>query len=173
MVKKECATSVYAKEHNIANGISETKFGTGNMNLAQYTTLVLRALGYDDSKGDFKWNTSVDKALEIGLLTEGEAKALIRKDFLRGDLALISYNGLKAKTKDKGITLLQALIDNRSIKISEVYDAKDNDLSVIVNKFSNEYDTDGDGLSDFQEIFKYFTDPNNPDSDGDGILDGD
>src|SRR5580765_2446882 len=34
-------------------------------------------------------------------------------------------------------------------------------------------DTDGDGLSDFQEIHKYFTDPNKADTDGDGVPDGD
>lgn len=36
-----------------------------------------------------------------------------------------------------------------------------------------EPDTDGDGLSDFEEVHKYFTDPNVADSDGDGIPDGD
>jgi transglutaminase-like putative cysteine protease len=34
-------------------------------------------------------------------------------------------------------------------------------------------DTDDDGLSDFQEINKYFTDPTKRDSDGDGIPDSD
>lgn len=34
-------------------------------------------------------------------------------------------------------------------------------------------DTDGDGLNDYDEIFKYETDPNNPDTDGDGLSDGD
>ena len=34
-------------------------------------------------------------------------------------------------------------------------------------------DSDGDGLSDYQEIHKYFTDPENPDSDADGTSDGD
>src|SRR5438067_69639 len=34
-------------------------------------------------------------------------------------------------------------------------------------------DTDGDGLSDFQELHKYRTDPNKPDSAGGGISDGD
>ena len=33
-------------------------------------------------------------------------------------------------------------------------------------------DTDGDGLSDFQEVHKYRTDPANPDTDGDGTPDG-
>lgn len=31
-------------------------------------------------------------------------------------------------------------------------------------------DTDGDGLSDFAERHKYFTDPTKTDSDGDGIF---
>jgi hypothetical protein len=34
-------------------------------------------------------------------------------------------------------------------------------------------DSDGDGLSDGQEVNTYFTDPLNPDSDGDGLTDGD
>jgi hypothetical protein len=35
----------------------------------------------------------------------------------------------------------------------------------------DEVDSDGDGLSDFDEIFRYGTDPNNPDTDGDGLSD--
>ena len=34
-------------------------------------------------------------------------------------------------------------------------------------------DRDGDGLSDFHEVHKYNTDPDNKDSDGDGVTDGD
>lgn len=36
-----------------------------------------------------------------------------------------------------------------------------------------ERDTDGDGLSDYDEIFVHGTDPLNPDTDGDGLSDGD
>ncbi|KKL11905.1 hypothetical protein LCGC14_2541090, partial [marine sediment metagenome] len=32
-------------------------------------------------------------------------------------------------------------------------------------------DTDGDGIDDQTEIFVWGTDPNNPDTDGDGLLD--
>jgi hypothetical protein len=38
---------------------------------------------------------------------------------------------------------------------------------------NDDRDSDGDGLSDFQEIHKYFTDPARADSDGDGAADGD
>ncbi len=37
----------------------------------------------------------------------------------------------------------------------------------------HDLDTDGDGLTDFQEVHKYLTDPRNKDTDGDGIPDGD
>jgi predicted metalloprotease with PDZ domain len=37
----------------------------------------------------------------------------------------------------------------------------------------NAVDTDGDGLSDFQELHKYLTDPATKDTDGDGLPDGD
>jgi hypothetical protein len=37
----------------------------------------------------------------------------------------------------------------------------------------NAVDTDGDGLSDFQELHKYLTDPAKRDTDGDGLPDGD
>lgn len=36
-----------------------------------------------------------------------------------------------------------------------------------------EHDTDNDGLSDFVEVNEVISDPTNPDTDGDGILDGD
>ncbi len=44
-----------------------------------------------------------------------------------------------------------------------------------INKYHTDphkADTDGDGLNDFQEIFVYRTDPNKPDTDGDGLYDG-
>ena len=41
------------------------------------------------------------------------------------------------------------------------------------SSYPADLDTDGDGLSDFQEIHKYRTDPNKSDTDGDGVPDGD
>jgi len=37
--------------------------------------------------------------------------------------------------------------------------------------WAEDVDSDGDGLSDFREIHKYFTDPKKADSDGDGYGD--
>lgn len=58
-----------------------------------------------------------------------------------------------------------------------------NDLAEIMGTFNNgtehgfgptnpnRWDSDFDGLSDYEEIYYYGTDPNNPDTDGDGIID--
>ncbi|MCZ6573951.1 MAG: hypothetical protein O7C98_12405, partial [Planctomycetota bacterium] len=46
-------------------------------------------------------------------------------------------------------------------------------LFLAPTAWGTDSDTDGDGLSDFQERHKYFTDPDKADSDGDGIPDGD
>jgi hypothetical protein len=46
-------------------------------------------------------------------------------------------------------------------------------LSMAVLAAQSDPDRDGDGLSDFQEIHKYRTDPDRADSDGDGVPDGD
>ena len=46
-------------------------------------------------------------------------------------------------------------------------------IESIICQAKQEVDTDGDGLSDFQETHKYLTDPQQADSDGDGTPDGD
>lgn len=45
-------------------------------------------------------------------------------------------------------------------------------LWVVSIASAQDVDSDADGLSDFHEKYKYLTNPNNPDTDGDGIKDG-
>lgn len=46
-------------------------------------------------------------------------------------------------------------------------------LKSLPHEVLKQRDTDGDGISDYDEIFVYGTDPLNPDTDGDGISDYD
>src|SRR5687767_6381784 len=46
-------------------------------------------------------------------------------------------------------------------------------ILLIPGAVAQDRDTDGDGLSDFLELYKYGTDPAKADSDGDGTPDGD
>ena len=58
--------------------------------------------------------------------------------------------------------------------------SSDNDMDGLTKREENEIgtdpdnsDSDGDGLKDGVEVKKYFTNPLNPDTDGDGLKDGD
>ena len=81
----------YLNYKGLINGISEDMFGSKDyMTGDQLATLLLRAKGYSDAKGDFVWNKALQKAVEIGMLKE-EDKAFIEKElgFTRGEMALL------------------------------------------------------------------------------------
>jgi len=91
----------YLHYKGLVMGISDKLYGSNaKMTEAQYTTLVLRALGYMDREGDFLWNASTDKAIEIGLY-EDDLRDYVYihdgkedTDFTRRKMSYISYNAL-------------------------------------------------------------------------------
>ena len=56
--------------------------------------------------------------------------------------------------------------------LPEALDGKDNDCDDIVDEGFSELDSDSDGLDDFDEYHNLSTDPNDDDTDGDGLKDG-
>lgn len=88
----------YAYANGLTKGVSATEFGTSNANCNMYVTFILRALGFSDTNGrDFTWNNPYDCAYNCGL-------SLInvdRENFMRSDVALISYAALSATTYDQ------------------------------------------------------------------------
>lgn len=96
----------YAYANSLTNGISATKFGakdTADSNI--YSTFVLRALGYDDSAGDFSWQDANDLATQLGIVTQD----VDTETFLRADAVLISYAALNAPLKNATQTLGEKL----------------------------------------------------------------
>ncbi len=86
----------YAYTNGITKGVSATKFGTDDrMADASFLTLILRVLGYDDSKGDFVWNNPYTLAKAAGLIDSETADG----DFTRGDAFIICYRALTATVK--------------------------------------------------------------------------
>ena len=102
----------YAYYYGLTTGISETIFGSDHqMTAGEYLTFLLRLLGYDDSKGDFAWNTAIDKAVEIGFLTGEEATALQTQPATRGTMVDLSWTALTQPYKeDRTVTLARALV---------------------------------------------------------------
>lgn len=105
----------YAYAKGYVNGISTTAFGaTDLVSAAQYLTFVLRALGYD-SGADFQWNEAWKFSDQIGL-TNGEYNASSK--FLRGDVAIISYNALS--TENTGGEKLINILVNEGVVNKEI-----------------------------------------------------
>lgn len=98
----------YLYNNNIVVGVNAEKFGSNDpMTAEQFTTLVLRGLGYKDSEGEFTWNESLEKAVEVEILSKSE-KEEIEKDklFTRDEMATIAYNSMFVKLKDTPKVLL-------------------------------------------------------------------
>lgn len=98
----------YLHSKQIVHGINSNSFGSSNiMSAEEFITLILRGLGYDDASEGFKWNESLEKALDIGLITDSE-KAYIEEDniFTKEKMTLIAYNTLFQQNNiNKTITL--------------------------------------------------------------------
>lgn len=116
----------YAYHHNLSKGLDQTTFGSSDhLTVQQYATFILRALGYDDAKGDFKWSNAVEKMNELGIISATELYNLKSKTFLRDDTVLLSYQGLYASMKNG-----EVLIEHLNLKSTEV-DSKEESAEQI------------------------------------------
>lgn len=103
----------YAYAMGLTKGTASSTFGSGDVvSAAQFLTFTLRALGYSDSTGDFTWSRAPAFSDSIGL-TSGEFSG--SGSFLRGDIAVISFNALSQTLKDKSTTLIQSLVDASAV----------------------------------------------------------
>lgn len=100
----------WAYANRLTQGMSETIFdGGSNASARMFLTFVLRALGYDDNKGDFSYDEATDKAEEIGLISKGEYENS-DSGFLRDDCVHICFEALKTKLKSGDLTLAEKLV---------------------------------------------------------------
>jgi hypothetical protein len=106
----------YAYYNGLTTGIGNNKFGTNdNIDAKSYITFILRALGYNDSAGDFKWNDAIFYAQNIQLYDNSMQIELNSAIFLRAHVAEISYKALATKMKGSNLTLIQKLIKDNVI----------------------------------------------------------
>ncbi|MGE4483688.1 MAG: hypothetical protein AB7C97_01100 [Oscillospiraceae bacterium] len=125
----------YAYEKGLTKGVSATELGTGDANADMYLTFMLRALGYDDSAGDFTWDAPETLAASVGVLPDGVDAA----SFTRADVALVSWAALEAKLKDGSQTLAEMLMDMNAFGSNEYESVKlfvQNGGGTIVSTFA-------------------------------------
>lgn len=103
----------HAFQRGYTTGTSATTFAPGNtIGFKHYVTFLLRALGYNDSKGDFTFATSLDKAVEIGMMDRASADLILREGltFYRSDLVDLSLSALTMNLKNSNTTLAETLV---------------------------------------------------------------
>ena len=153
----------YLYENGIAKGVSDTLYDSAELiTPVQYATLVLRALGFNDSAGDFVWNESLDKMVELEIVTDEQASDFAANSNLsRGGVVAISYLGLFADFKGTNTSLLERfyledkLVTSEQLGAASAFDAR-------LFMFSNIYGVAkpypaGDAL-DSEEIFSKTSD---------------
>lgn len=97
----------YAYEKGLTKGVSATSFGTGNAGSDMYLTFMLRALGYNDTAGDFSWDAPDVLAKAVGILPDD----VDTENFLRSDVVLVSWASLEAYLKGSNQSLAFKLIE--------------------------------------------------------------
>ena len=103
----------YAYNKGYTKGTSATRFTPDTaVTATQYMTFLLRALGYDDAKGDFTWDTALSAAVRYGIISSSEKDAITSGTFRRDQMVYLSYYTLFAKRKGTDQTLLQYLQAN-------------------------------------------------------------
>ena len=109
---KPSAYTGYAFAQGYTTGVSATTFNpNGALSFKHYVTFLLRALGYDDGAGDFTFAASLDKAVEIGMMTRASADCILQKQYAlyRGDLVDLSVSALTTPLADGSATLAESL----------------------------------------------------------------
>lgn len=97
--------------NGISNGTSATTFGSANKCSAQnYLVFLLRALGYRDGT-DFQYDDAESFAQSKGFYEP----VMFSGDFLRDDLAGVTYQALAADMADGGTYLLDSLVKSGAI----------------------------------------------------------
>ena len=108
----------YAYANGLTKGMSDHQFGANQLvSTYQYLTFSLRALGYDDSQGDFKWDNPNLLTEEIKL-TEGDYQDN-NAPFYRGDVAILSHMALQREMKN-GSSLMEYLVNHGAVQMEKV-----------------------------------------------------
>ncbi|MBQ6795428.1 MAG: phosphodiester glycosidase family protein [Clostridia bacterium] len=122
--KGECPfTDITADTYKLYAGYAYSKgytSGTGNntftpdstVTFRDYTTFLLRALGYSDKAGDFTYKECFYLAALIGLIEENSAYILstTEKPFYRADMVDLSVSALTTNTKNSDTSLATELL---------------------------------------------------------------
>lgn len=107
----------YLYNQKLTNGTSASTFGSNDaIGADTYFTFILRALRYNDAQGDFRWDKSLDFAMDNDLLQDAAVEELRFGTFLRDHVAKLSFDALNMPVKGSGgQTLAKKLVDSGAL----------------------------------------------------------
>ncbi len=106
----DCYVS-YAAAKGYTKGTGTASFSPDTvLDARSYLTFVLRALGYDDAKSDFSWNTAPLDSVGLGLMKGDTATVISGASLNRGDIVDLSFCALTMSLKGETTTLAQKLV---------------------------------------------------------------
>lgn len=105
------AAYAYANGLTSGTGDGTTFTPSRTLSASNYVTFLLRALGYDDSKGDFAPSQSLAFAASIGMMAPDAPAKLASITMNRGDLVDLSYAALTCTLKNGSGTLAEKLLN--------------------------------------------------------------
>ncbi len=111
----------YAYQKGYTNGTSAKTFSPDlTVRADDYSTFVLRVLGYDDSKGDFNWSGATDFAVSKGVITAADKSMMTGGEFLRDYVVYYSKNALRSYLKGTQIKLIDKLVNSGAVSKSKL-----------------------------------------------------
>ena len=113
----------YAYGMGYTKGVGGRTFAPDTiLSAGEYTTFLLRALGYSDSgaQADFSWSDALAFAQRQGVINSLEYQMLGDGAFLRAQVAYLSLYGLSAPRKDGG-TLADHLVQQGGVDQGKLY----------------------------------------------------
>ncbi len=100
-------------ENYLVNGVSAAYFGAQDIaTVRQFSTMLLRVLGYDDTQGDFSYDGAVNFAQSLGLL---DSETASHWELSRSDMINMSYNAMRMNIKNSARTLARKLCDEGAV----------------------------------------------------------
>lgn len=124
--------TAYAYSQGISSGVGTATFGANQKITAQeFTTMLLRALGYSDTNGDFTFDNALDFGKNIGLVSD----KVNTDEFLRGDMVEICISALETNLNGESKTTAE-LLEEAGVFTDEQYQ------KAVANLIENKKDTD-------------------------------
>lgn len=100
-------------ENYLVNGVGDSYFGANDIiTVQQFSTMLLRVLGYDDSRWDFTYENAVNFAFGISLV-DGEIAS--HWELSRKDMINMCYNALMLNIKNSSRPLIRKLCDEGAV----------------------------------------------------------